>query len=989
MRLLYKAILPAFLLLASLSIGHAQGSITGKITDETGEAVIGGTVLIVGTSKGTATDFDGNYSLNEIEAGSYTIRASYTGYGSKEKKVEVKDGQATVLDFSLGFDEAVLDEVVVIGYGTVKKEDATGSVQSVDTEQFNRGSITGAQELLAGKIAGVQITTNSGAPGDGAVIRIRGGSSLSASNDPLIIVDGIPVDNTGVAGSRNFLNFINPNDIETFTVLKDASATAIYGSRASNGVILITTKKGKLGSDLRVEYTGNFSVSTITDRARVLDATEYRNLITDRFGAESTAVGLLGDSETNWQDEIYESALGTDHTLSLSGGLANILPYRLSLGYTNKKGVLRTDEFKRTTAALNLSPGFFDNTLQVNVNTKYSISNNTFANRDAIGSAIAFDPTQPVFSGNSDFDGYYTWLIEADSTMSIPNGLAPNNPVALLEQKEDVSSANRLIFNTSIDYRMWFLPDLRANLNLGYDRSTGDGSTFIPNTAAFSFNPITGGGTNNSFEETKTNELLEFYLNYSKTFDRHKIELMGGYSWQRFFFEKEDLNSDVAGTESETNFKQDKGELYLLSLFSRLNYSLNEKYLFTFTLRRDASSRFAPENRWGLFPAAAFAWKAVNRTAGQLTNLKFRLGYGVTGQQDIGDFYEHLPRYRASLNNAQYQFGDNFITSLRPEGYDANIKWEETTTYNIGVDYGLFNNRLYGSLEYYIRETRDLLNFIPVAAGTNLTNFIDTNVGDLENKGVEFSVNGVIVQRPKLNWEVGFNVTANTNEITKLIASDDPDYQGVLVGGISGGVGSNIQIHSVGFPANSYFVFEQVYDEAGNPVEGLYVDRNGDGKVSPEDMYRYEDPAPDFYFGFTSNLSYGNFSFSFAGRANTGNFIYNNIQSDLTNFGRLLHPTLYLQNAHPEIRNIGFENPEYFSDHFVQNGSFLRIDHVTFSYSFMNLMKNKGSLTLSATIQNPLLITNYSEIEPEINLGIDNNIYPRVRTLLFGVSASF
>ena len=486
---------------------------------------------------------------------------------------------------------------------------------------------------------------------------------------------------------------------------------------------------------------------------------------------------------------------------------------------------------------------------------------------------------------------------------------------------------------------------------------------------------------------------LEFYLNYDKTFGANKFELMGGYSWQHFSFDKINNDSDVAGTPSETNFKQDQGELYLLSLFGRLNYTLQDKYLFTVTLRRDASSRFAPENRWGFFPAAAFAWKAVNRPVGKLSALKFRLGYGVTGQQDIGDFYEHLPRYQVSLDNAQYQFGDNFITSLRPEGYDANIKWEETATYNVGVDYGFLNNRIYGSLEYYIRKTKDLLNFIPVAAGTNLTNFIDTNVGDLENKGFEFSINAAILQGPKLNWDFGFNLSRNTNKITKLIASDDPDYQGVLVGGISGGVGSNIQIHSVNFPAYSFFVMEQVYDDQGNPIEGLYVDRNGDGRVTPEDTYRFENPAPDVFFGFTSNLSYGNLGFSFAGRANVGNHIYNNLQSDLAQYGRILHPSLYLQNVHSATESINFENPEYFSDHFIQNGSFLRIDHVTLSYRFNNIYKKMGSITLSATMQNPLLITNYSEIDPEIGSkdspGIDNNIYPRTRTFLFGLNASF
>jgi len=981
----YKGILILVLNLGFVLSSFAQGSLKGKIIDDYGESVIGGTVLIVGTTTGTATDFDGNYLLEGIPSGTVTIQVSYTGYENQEFTIEMTDGAELVRDVTMGVDVSVLEEIVVIGYGTVKKEDATGSVQTVNSDQFNQGAITGAQELVAGKIAGVQITTNSGAPGDGAQIRIRGGSSLSASNDPLIVVDGIPIDNGELAGSRNTLNFINPSDIATFTVLKDASATAIYGSRASNGVILITTKKGKLGKKIRVNYSGNFSTSSVNDQINVLNGDEYRSLINDRFESDHPAVALLGNANTNWQDEIYESAIGFDHNLSLSGGIGDFLPYRLALGLTDKNGVLKTDEFKRKTVALNLSPGFLDNSLQVNVNLKGMFIDNNFANRDAIGAAVGFDPTQPILDDNN-FGGYYAWVNPENGN---PNNLAPSNPLALLNQKIDQASVNRFLANASIDYRLPFLPGLRANLNLGYDIANGEGTTDVDSIAAFNFNDVTGGGVDNEYDETKKNELIEFYLNYGKTFGDHKVELMGGYSWQHFFNEKYERNSDVRGNAQNTVIKESKNELYLLSLFGRANYTLMDKYLFTFTLRRDASSRFSPENRWGLFPAAAFAYKVINKEVGTLTNLKLRVGYGVTGQQDIGDFYEHLPRYLISTDNARYQFGDELINTLRPEGYDSEIKWEETTTYNIGVDYGFLDNRIYGSLEYYIRKTKDLLNFIPVAAGTNLTNFIDTNVGDLENEGVEFSINAIPVKKANVLWEVGFNVTRNTNEITRLTATDDPDYQGVLVGGISGGVGSNIQIHSVGFPASSYFVYEQVYDADNNPIEGLYVDKNGDGKISPDDQYRFEKPAPDYFFGFTSSLDVGKFNFSMAGRANLGNYVYNNIQSNLADYGRLFHPSLYIQNATTDITKINFEGPDYFSDHFVQDGSFFRIDYVSLSYALTDLFKKKNSITLSATLQNPLLITNYTGLDPEITDGIDNNIYPRVRTFVFGVNANF
>ncbi len=957
----------------------AQRNITGTITDEqTAEPLIGANIFITGTNAGTVTDLDGNYSLQVPEGGTELI-ISFTGYA--DKIIDLSSQPSNVINLSLRSGK-LLDEVVVIGYGTVKKEDATGSIQTISTKDFNKGSITSPQELLSGKIAGVQITTG-GDPGGGSVIRIRGGSSLSATNDPLIVIDGVPVDNGGISGSRNPLNVINPNDIETFTVLKDASATAIYGSRASNGVILITTKKGKFGKKIRVDYNGNISFSNNIDNLDVLTANEFRTLVNDRFPEGHPARGILGEANTNWQDEIYETAVGHDHNLSLSGGIANTLPYRLSLGYTDKKGVLKTDRFQRKTLALNLSPGFLNNSLQVNLNVKSSFADNHFADRGAIGNAVSFDPTQPIRVGDSPFGGFFTWTDNNGN----PNGLAPVNPLALLELKEDNSDVNRYITNASIDYRFGFLPELRANLNLGYDYSKGQGTVNIPEFASFAFDAATGGGVKNNFKQVKKNELMEFYLNYVKEFGITKLDVMGGYSWQRFFFENNFSNSNIAG--SETEMGDNSGELFLLSLFGRLNFSIQDKYLFTFTLRRDASSRFSPDTRWGLFPAAAFAWKILDDREGVLNNLKLRLGYGVTGQQDIGGFYEYLPRYLASFDNAQYQFGSEFVTTLRPEGYDANIKWEETTTYNAGIDFGLFDERLYGSFEYYFRKTKDLLNFIPVPAGTNLTNFLDTNVGDLENEGVEFSINAVPLKKDKMTWDFGFNITRNTNKITRLIATDDPSYLGVFTGGISGAVGNTIQIHSVGFPANSFFVYEQVYDNNGVPIEGLYVDRNGDGKISPDDLYRYKKPAPDVFLGFTSNFSYGNFNFSFAGRANFGNYAYNNVQSNQAFYDRLFHSTLFLTNLHSDVTTIDFKEPQYFSDHFIQKASFLRIDHITMSYRLAHLFNQTNSVTISATVQNPFLITEYTGLDPEIFNGIDDNIYPRSRTFLVGVNASF
>lgn len=976
-----KRLIKTFLLLTAIVLGPAillgQRTLTGTITDaESGEPLIGANILIGGTSSGTITDFDGNYSL-EVPEGASKLVVSYTGYSS----LEVEITAANVLDAQLSAGE-LLEEIVVIGYGTVKKEDATGSVQTVNTKNFNRGAITGPQELLSGKIAGVQIT-NSADPGGGAVIRIRGGSSLSASNDPLIVIDGVPVDNGGVSGSRNPLNVINPNDIETFTVLKDASATAIYGSRASNGVILITTKKGKLGKKIAVNYNGNVGFSNPIDDVDVLNADEYRSLINERFAEGHPSKNLLGSANTDWQSEIYQTGIAQDHNLSLSGGIG-VVPYRLSLGYTDKEGILKTDRFERTTLALNLSPGFLENRLQINVNLKGMFTNNTFANRGAIGSAVAFDPTQPVLDASSPYGGFYTWT-QANGD---PNTLSPANPVALLEMGKNRSDVQRFITNATVDYRFAFLPELRANLNMGYDYSKGEGTNDIPGNASFAFDAGTGGGVKNNYSQEKRNELLEFYLNYANVFGSTKIDVMGGYSWQRFFFEDSFFNSDIAGIDITQG--ENKGELYLLSLFGRLNITLMDKVLITATLRRDGTSRFSPDTRWGLFPAAAVAWKMIDGNgAGTLSNLKLRLGYGVTGQQDVGGFYQYLPRYLTGFENARYQFGNQFVTTIRPEGYDANIKWEETTTYNVGLDYGFWDDRITGSIEYYLRETKDLINFIPVPAGTNLTNFINTNVGDLENKGIEFSINAIPVRKEDFVWELGFNVTANENKITRLTATDDPAYLGVLTGGISGGVGNTIQIHSVGHPANSFLVYEQVYAENGLPIEGLYVDRNGDGQVTADDQYRLNNPAPDVFFGLTTNLTYKNFDLSLAGRASIGNYVYNNVQSDQAFSDRLFHPTLYLLNVHADINEIGFETPEYFSDHFIQDGSFLRLDHITLSYTFNELFKKAGSIRVYGTLQNPILVTNYSGLDPEVFGGIDSNIYPRSRTILFGVNANF
>ena len=985
---LQRLLMLAVFMVMAAGVIQAQRTITGTVKSESGEPMIGVNIMVVGTTLGTVSDFDGGYTL-QVPEGSSQIAFSYTGYD----RVVVDLGANSTVDVVMG-EGALLEDVVVTGYGTVRRENVTGSIVTVKSDEFNRGSITSAQELIAGKIAGVQVVTG-GDPGGGSVIRIRGGSSLSATNDPLIVIDGVPVANDRISGSRNNLNIVNPNDIETFTVLKDASATAIYGSRASNGVILITTKKGTVNDKFSLEYNGSVASSSIAERADVLSADEYRGLIRSLYPDSShQAYALIGDANTDWQDVIFQDGLAHDHNLSLRGNLGEI-PFRISGGFTDKEGLIKTDNFNRLTYGLNLTPGLLDNTLQLNLSFKGMTDKNDYADQGAVGSAVFFDPTQPILDPSSPYGGYWTWTDGSGN----PNTLSPANPLALLELTENTSDVSRYILGGQVDYRLPFLTDMRANLNLAYDRSKGEGSKYIPDIASFAFNT---NGRSETYSQEIKNSLLEFFLNYNREISNDfALDLMGGYSWQHFwfenFFEATDADGEVVITDPDFNTR----EHYLLSLFGRANLTFYDNLLVTLTVRRDGTSRFSKDNRWGTFPGAAVAWKLIDNNPGTVNALKFRIGYGLTGQQGIGeDYYPYLARYRTSFTTAQYQLGDAYIATLRPQGYDANIKWEETSTFNVGFDYGFLDNRVNGSLEYYIRKSSDLINFVPIAAGTNLTNFLLTNVGDLENRGVELSINTIPWRKDKNEWNVGFNLAYNKNEITKLTATDDPNYIGVYTGGFSGGVGNNIQIHSVGHPAYSFYVYEQVYDAAGVPIEGLYVDRNGDGVITPDDQYHFEKSAPDVLMGFYTGLNVGKFDISAGARASIGNYVYNN---NLSNAGTLAYIYNsggggYLNNTLAQTQGIDFSGPQYFSDFYVRNASFFRVDHITAGYDFGSLGNAIKSLRLSATIQNPILITEYDGIDPEIAVrdinnnvttGIDNNIYPRSRTVLFGLNVQF
>ena len=993
---LSKLLLSLSMVIFLLSAGYGQtGTVTGTVRDANdGSTLPGASILVKGTTTGVTTDMNGNFSI-EVEPGTVLI-VSYLGY--REQEIPVEPGET--LNVRLVPTTTALDELVVIGYGVTKKEDATGSVSAIDSDEFNTGAITSPEQLISGRVSGVQITDGGGAPGTGSTIRIRGGSSLTATNDPLFVIDGVPVDNDDVSGMRNPLNVLNPNDIESVTVLKDASATAIYGSRASNGVIIITTKKAKEGVlgegvPLSLTYNGKFTLSEVNKTVDVFDADEFRELINERHPNQAE---MMGEANTNWQEEIFRNSFGMDHYLSASGAVKS-LPYRFSLGYADKDGILKTDNMQRTTLSAALNPSLFDDHLKINLNARGMLIDNHFADNGAIAGAVQFDPTQPVYADN-DYNGYFAWLQPNGN----PVGQATTNPVALLELREDNSNVNRFIGNAEFDYKFKFLPQLRANLNLGYDYSKGEGTVYVPLDAAWEYNPefdsaanMLKGGVDNTYEQEKRNELLDFYLNYTRDMDflNSRVELMGGYSWQHFYRSNYEVRSNIARTEELTEIIDDREEYYLISYFGRLNYSILDRYLLTLTIRNDNTSRFAPDNRQGWFPSVALAWKINNeaflQNADWLSQLKLRGSWGITGQQDISNnYYPYLARYTLSQFNASYQLGNQFYYTLRPEGYNEEIKWEETTTYNIGLDFGFAKDRYYGSIDYYYRETKDLLNEIPYPAGTNLTNFILTNIGNLENRGVEFSIFTRPVVTEDINWEIGLNASYNENEITKLIATDDPNYLGVETGGISGGVGNNIQIHSVGFPSSSFFVYEQVYDPEGKPIQGVYVDRNGDGQITNDDRYHYEDPAADVSFGISSNLRYENWTFAFAGRANFGNYVYNNVASENANYERLYRPEgPYLSNITTAVLNTGFVNPQYLSDHYIQDGSFFRMDYIRLAYLFDNLINGKANLTLSLTVNNAFLITDYDGLDPEIFGGIDNNIYPRPRTYVFGVNFQF
>jgi TonB-dependent starch-binding outer membrane protein SusC len=834
----------------------------------------------------------------------------------------------------------------------------------------------------------VSITSNGGAPGSGGRIRIRGGSSLSA-DDPLIVVDGVPLAGggeggsatAGIGGVANGLSLINPNDIESITVLKDASAAAIYGSRASNGVIMIVTKKGKKGDKLNVNFSSVLSNAQASGFVPVLTGDQFRALVTEK--GNSTQKGLLGKENTNWQEQIYRSAFSHDENLSFTGSVSS-LPYRVSVGYLDQNGILLGSNMNRKSASVNLSPRLLDDHLKIDVSYKGSFNKSTFADEGAIGGAVSFDPTQPIRTEKNRFQGYYEWL---DNSGNL-NTLAGKNPLGLLNSRQDISDVNRHIANAIFDYKFHFLPDLRINANVAIDQANTEGYTRKDSTAASAFAVK---GVNNNYSQTRTNKTFESYLNYVKDFSGLRVDVMAGYGYQDFLFEgiqnDRNLNGVVQGDTIPSKVRP-KSQSTLVSFFGRANLGFKERYLATVTLRRDGSSKLAPGYKWITYPAVALAWRMSEDGVGKgiFSDLKLRLGYGVTGQQDGISDYNGLKRFSLSGNTAQYALGNEYISTIRPEGFNELLTWQQTTSSNFGIDFTTKNERISGAIDYYFRETSNLFNDVNIPAGSNFTNRLKSNIGTLQSNGVELTLNTTPVKTSNLTWEANFIIAYNTNKITKLNIVDDPKYIGVETGGISGGVGNNIQLHGVGYPKSSFYVYKQVYAENGKPIEGVYVDRNGDGKITVDDKYIYEKPDPNVTLGFTSNLSLGNFSFGFVLRGSVGNYVYSNVNAGGT-FGS--NSLGYLYNPSPNVLETGFSNAQYFSDYYIQNASFLKMDNLSLGYNLSSLFKNKVRAQLSAIVQNVFTVTKYTGIDPEKGDGIDNNIYLRPRTISLGINVNF
>jgi len=1003
-----------------LSMGaFAQITVKGHVKDATGEPIIGATVRVVGSQAAAATDFDGNFTVRANQGADLQI--SYVGYQTATAKA------APNVVVTLEEDQALLNEVVVIGYGVAKKSDLTGSVTAYKPDTKNKGVVVNAQDMMQGKIAGVNVTSSGGSPGGGAQIRIRGGSSLSGSNDPLIVIDGMAMDNNGVKGLSNLLSMVNPADIESFNVLKDASATAIYGSRGSNGVIIITTKKGRKGQKAQVTYSGNVTLSLNPKKVKVMNGDEYRSFISNLYAGDANyqnAIDALGTANTDWQKEIFRPAFSHDHNITVSGAAKN-LPYRVSLGYTDQEGTLKNSDFQRVTAALNLNPSLLNDHLTLNLNGKGMYAHSTYADGGAVGAAVRFDPTQDPYSYTSNyhknlygtdvdnvlknFGGYYQWTSAAafgDNAWKYTyNNLAEKNPLDMLNGKDDRANSYAFIGTAEIDYKIHGFEDLRLHVTGGADISMGKQKTVVAPTSA---NAIYYGSDSWS-KIVKRNLQFSAYAQYYKDFAKTQhFDIMAGYEWQHFWRKETEAWTGYypstaganAGKEHEPGEFIYKTESYLVSFFGRLNYTAWDRYMLTATIRHDGTSRF--KKHFSTFPAFAFAWRINNepflKNASWLSDAKLRLGWGKTGQQEgVGD-YVWVATYSKSQPNpgADYPIFAG-VPLYRPDNFTPELKWETTTTYNVGIDFGILNQRLAFSVDGYYRKTTDLLNYAPAPIMTAVRNKCWQNIGSLKNMGIEFAIDWKAIQSKDWFWTLNYNVTYNKNEITDLTGVNDgvPIETGP---GAGGGTGNTVQANQVGYPANSFYVYQQVYDQNGKPIENMVVDRNGDGKITGDDRYLYKSVAAPLTMGLSSRLEYKNWDFGFSWRASFGNYVYNDVEQGFGNVSKsaIWKSSNYMSNVTKEAVEIGFQTDELqrkITDYYVHNASFLKLDNVTLGYSFDHLFKGGkyDGLTgrIYATANNVLTITKYKGLDPEHDNGVDQNMYPRPFSVVVGLNLNF
>ena len=976
-------LLVALLVIGCLQLMAQTRTIKGEVTDaQNGEALIGATVMVEGEKGGTVTDFDGNFSL-QVSSSAKKIKVSYIGY--IDKVLSISDNMKVKLES----DSKALADVVVIGYGTARKSDLTGSVATVKSKDFNKGLVSSPEQLINGKVSGVQIMSNSGSASAGSTIRVRGGASLNASNDPLIVLDGVPLEQGGISGnSSNFLSMINPSDIESMTVLKDASSTAIYGSRASNGVIIITTKKGQQGA-VKVNFNTTNSLQTRAQMVDMLSRDEFVNVI-NQYGSANQK-SLLGTANTDWNDEVYRTAFGTDNNLSVSGSIDKWLPFRVSVGYYNQSGLVRKDNVERWTGNVVLTPSFFQDHLKLTINAKGTLNNNSFNNGGAVWAAATFNPTIPVYSGNDKYGGYNEAL-DADG---YPVNAGVRNPRGLVDLYDSKSKVSRFISSMDVDYKVHFLPDLKLHATVGADYAKGDGTIYVPAYAAQSYNKDESlGGSDYKYGPQKNeNRLLTLYANYAKYFEdiKSNVDLTAGYDYQYWksttplYYTK-----SAAGTTLSTVKASDYRHV-MLSYYGRINYSFDGKYLLTATVRRDASSRFSKDTRWGTFPSVALGWTLTEepwlKNQKVLSNLKLRASYGVTGQQEGIGNYNYLPVYTSSVTGAEALINGQYITTYRPEAYVSDLKWETTTSWNFGLDFGFLNGRIGGAIDFYTRKTKDLLASVPTAAGTNFSKTILTNVGNVDSKGIEVSLNATPIQTKDWEWNLSYNFTWQNMKVKNLSLTQGGSQTNVKVGPSIDAY--QFQVLSEGYEPYMFYVYHQLYDsKTGKPIEGAYADLNNDGEINESDLYRYHSPAPKYIMGLSTSLRYKQLTLGMSFRANIDNYVYNGMGMSTGAFETVSYNNSQLNNLNASFLKTGFKTRQYLSDYYVENASFLKLDNLSLSYNVGKINK-WASLTVSAMVQNVFTITGYSGTDPEVPNGMDNSFYPRPRTYSVSLGLQF